>query len=220
ETWDGLPAASFLLLDVEKDFYAREITRQIRGVVDVQLERFSKHSGVTLDIKTLIERLFIPNAKKAEYRSIFTAILSFLLESKERAINLELRSHYGGTLEPFLTHLFKGGLIFESLLKQQYGAAGHTLGNYLNEARVDLELNSQIYRKKNGSFKFEDLPTHLRNWSTESFQERAVATAYAVRNTAGHDLAWQDVFNNGLYGQLFEGIVDAIFLTIKKAYIK
>jgi len=78
-------------------------------------------------------------------------------------------------------------------------------------------LNIQIYRRKD-PYQFEELPSLLQSWDKEDFQERTVATAYAVRNTTGHDLAWQDIFTDDLYLKLFEGIVDAIFWTIKKAY--
>lgn len=216
--WKDLPAASFLFLDeTNTSAAAHKITLQARQEVALQLKRFSQASGVSLEINTLIDKFFKPQATDSAYRSILTSILTFLLEGRDLRLIVKLRSHYGGTSEPFLTHLFKGGLIFESLLKRKYGACGYTLGNYLNAAKTDLQLTHQTYKRKDPYY-FEELPSLLQRWKNENFQERTVATAFAVRNTVGHDLAWQDIFTEEFYLQLFEGIVDAIFWTIKKAY--
>jgi len=221
--WMTLPAASFLFLDVTNlSASAHEITLQVRNEVVLQLERFSQASGQPLDANTLVNQFFKPHAMDSAYRSILTSILTFLLEGKDLRLNLELRSSYGGTLEPFLTHLFKGGLIFESLLKRKYGTnERYTLGSYLTSAKTDLQLSRQIYKRKNlyqNPYQFEEMPSLLQKWQNEDFQERTIATAYAVRNTAGHDLAWQVIFTDELYLRLFESIVGAIFWTIRKAY--
>lgn len=216
--WMALPAASFLFLDeTNKGAAAHEITVQMRKEVIFQLERFSKNAGDPLYANTLINQFYKPQAKDSAYRSILTSMLTFLLEGRDLRLNLKLRSSYGGTLEPFLTHLFKGGLIFESLLKRKYGTAGRTLGNYLAAAKTDLHLNCQLYKRKD-PYQFEELPSLMQDWKNAEFQERTVATAYAVRNTSGHNLAWRDIFTVELYLELFEGIADAIFWTIKKAY--
>jgi hypothetical protein len=158
-------------------------------------------------------------ARDAAYRSIITSLLTFLLEGKDLQLQIGLRSHHGGSLEPFLTHLFKGGLIFESLLKRKYGASGNTLGPYLNAGKADLSLSSKpLYKELSTPIKLEDIPAFLQNWSGKDFHEGAIAIAYAVRNTTGHDLGWQDIFTEDVYKVLFDGIVNAIFWVIKKAY--
>lgn len=217
--WMNTPAAAFLFLDeTNTNAAAYQITVQTRREVISQLQRFSQSSGESFDVTTLVERFFKPNAMNTAYRSIITSILTFLLENSDLRLSLELRSKLGGTSEPFLTHLFKGGLIFESLLKRKYGTSGgNVLSAYLKNAKADLQLNVQTYKRKD-PYQFEELPSLLQEWEKEDFQERAVATAYAVRNTAGHDLAWQDIFTDDLYLKLFNGIVDAILWTIKRAY--
>jgi hypothetical protein len=133
-------------------------------------------------------------------------------------MQLSIRSAGGGTLEPFLTHLFKGGLIFESILKRFYANAGNTLGTYLQAGTPDLHLESALYTRQ-GRYLFNQLPNLLKAWQGEPFHERAVAVAYAVRNTSGHDLGWQDVLKDpSLYMQLFEEITDAIFWVIQQKY--
>ena len=216
--WMSLPAAAFIFLDDSNiDAAAHEITIEIRREVDSQLDRFSKQAGVNIDTDTLINKFFKPNASDHSYRSIMTSLLTFLLEGKDRITQLQLRSSHGSTLEPFITHLFKGGLIFESLLKKRYNTAGITLEKYLPAAKSDLELKKELY-KTGRPYKFEDLPNNIKNWEPEVFQERVVAIVYAVRNTSGHDLGWQDVFTNELYTTLYENIVNAIFWAIKKVH--
>lgn len=222
--WTGLPAAAFLFLDdTNPNAAARNITIKAKREVESHLKRFSSDSGKNLDVITLIDKFIKPNATDPAYRSIITSLLTFLLEGKDLQLQMSLRSRYGGSLEPFLTHLFKGGLIFESLLKRKYGAAasGNTLGPYLNvaSAKTDLSLSTRpLYKKMTTPIKLEDLPALLQSWSGEDFHERAIAIAYAVRNTTGHDLGWQDVFTEDIYRGLFDGIVDAIFWVIKKGY--
>jgi hypothetical protein len=222
--WMGAPAAAFLFLDDKHpNASAKGITIQARHEVDSHLRRFSSESGLSLDIDTLVNKFIKPYATDPAHRSIITSLLTFLLEGKDLQDQISLRSQYGGSLEPFLTHLFKGGLIFESLLKRKYGAAasGNTLGPYLNvaKAKTDLSLSTRpLYKRMSTPIKFEGLPALLQSWTGEPFHERAIAIAYAVRNTTGHDLGWQDVFTEDIYRELFDGIVDAIFWVIKKAY--
>lgn len=219
--WVCLPAAAFIFLnDKHPNAAANEITTQARREVQSHLMRFSSESGLGLDIDVLVNKFFKPYAKDLAHRSIITSLLTFLKEGKDHLqLQMRLRSHHGGSLEPFLTHLFKGGLIFESLLKRKYGAAvsRKILGKYLEVAQSDLALSNKIYRNKN-EYDFQEIPTLLQNWERENFQERTIAIAYAVRNTTGHDLGWQDIFTEDIYNKLFEGIVDAIFWVIKKAY--
>lgn len=221
--WTEFPAASFIFLDVKNtSASAHGITVQLKEMVDSQLECFSQAAEITLDTNMLIEKFIRHRAENASFRSIITSLLTFLLESKDLKQCLELRSSCGGTIEPFLTHLFKGGLIFESLLKRRYGKEGdNTLGGYLYKAKTDLGLaENPLYKKHNQSYTLDELPDLLKKWEKENFQEKAVAIAYAVRNTAGHDLAWNDIFKNGVYDKLYKGIVNAIFWTIYKLHVE
>ncbi|GAF77909.1 unnamed protein product [marine sediment metagenome] len=131
---------------------------------------------------------------------------------------MKLRSKNGGSIEPFIVHLFKGGLIFESLLKKKYAdtAEGNTLGSYLNEALADLELGTHPIYRRRSSYTLSDVINLLPVWNSESFQEKAVAVAYTIRNTTGHDLAWPDQFNINIYDEIFESLLNAILWVIWK----
>jgi hypothetical protein len=216
--WKTLPAAAFILLDdTNQEAAAREITLQMKNEVNAHLDRFSRESGLSFNTATFIDNFLTPKSTDDSYRSIITALLTFLLEGKERRAQLKMRSKHGGSIEPFITHLFKGGLIFESLLKKKHIGTGITLEKYLVAKSNELELQKSLYTTER-PYKFDDLPGHLTKWDKEIFQEKAIAIAYAVRNTSGHDLGWQDVFTEELYTALYDGVVNAIFWTVNKVY--
>ncbi len=217
--WDRTPAAAFIFLDhTNREAAARDVTIQIRAEISRQLERFSRLSGTVLSVDNFVTRFVTPHAADPTHRSIVTALLTFVLEGHNRQEMIIIRSAHGGSLEPFLVHLFKGGLVFESILKRLYGAAGKTLAAYLAAGAGDLSLTKSLYAKHD-PYALDDLPKLLGAWRSEAFQERSVAIAYAVRNTSGHDLGWQDIFvDPSLYSKLFEGILDAVFWTIARKY--
>jgi hypothetical protein len=217
--WDQAPAAAFIFLDDTKmDAAARNVTIQVRAEVDRQLRRYSQLSGTVLSVDDLVRRFIRPSARDPAHRSIVTALLTFILEARDRSEMISIRSAHGGSLEPFLTHLFKGGLIFESMLKRLYGTTGNSLGDYLAAGAADLQLTQKLYLS-HVPYALDGLPNLISSWSTKPFQERSVAIAYAVRNTTGHDLGWQDVFvHPNLYAQLFEGILHAILWTVERKY--
>jgi hypothetical protein len=103
----------------------------------------------------------------------------YMLEFEKHNAEMRLRSSYGGSIKPFLLHLFSGGLIFESLLKSSYGSVGNTLGTYLqhSQALADLELTLPTrlyhrYRPKQGGYTLPDLINLLPQWRREDYREK------------------------------------------------
>ena len=98
------------------------IARHFINSIQSRLNDFNSISNeppLALDnfVKQFVEPLVEPEAAT---RSIITAFYSFILEFEDLSTWLMLRSTGQGSVEPFVTHLFKGGLIFESILKQFY----------------------------------------------------------------------------------------------------
>jgi len=141
----------------------------MRAEITSHVTRYSNIPTAALSLKELIGKFVQPFAANPSHRSIVTALWTFILEGKERDRQLSIRSASGGTLEPFLTHLFKGGLIFESILKQSYPHAGNTLGSYLNAAATDLNLNMALWRQ-HGPYSFHLLPGLRNRWQAEHFR--------------------------------------------------
>jgi hypothetical protein len=220
--WQTAPAASFLFLDTSNlDAAAHRVTVRIRLEVDAQLTRYRGQSSASLTTDGLVNQFIRSKAQDANHRSIVTALLTLMLEGRNRIAQIERRSTHGGTLEPFLTHLFKGGLVFESIMKASYGTPGGTatLGDYLGQskARSDLGISTTtpLYP---GRRTFVDVVNLLPTWRSEAFAEKVIAIAYGVRNTSGHDLGWQDVLTGPVYGELYESLLDAIFWVIERKY--
>lgn len=230
--WQETPAAAFIFLNpLHPDAAANAIVAEIREEVDAIVSRFAAVAGIAFTTESLVNRFIKPKAHEPTHRSIVTAMLTFMLEGKQRLLQTDLRSAVGGTLEPFLTHLFKGGLIFESILKTLYhgtpmptppGGAAATMGAYLRlpAARGDLQLSphAPVYDRLPRSFTFNDVLNALPGWRGQPFAERAVAIAYSVRNTSGHDLGWPANLDRAIYQELYEGVTDAILWVVGQKY--
>lgn len=219
--WLGNPAGQFLTLDLEGNQSAPGITKYLRDKISTEFFRFNGISGVPpISVESFVDRFVKVIVKKKENRSIITAIYSFILEFEDRYRELLLRSIGGGSIEPALTYLFKGGLIFESLLKYLYPQKDNTsdcktLGDIFNTSpfkvdfikKVGTSANSlgQIIKKINNK---SDLPT-------------AFNTTSQLRNTTGHNLVWNDVFNNpDNFKTLYEQQLNAIFYLLQRKFIK
>jgi hypothetical protein len=227
-SWHGTPAGSFLLLNGSlAGPSARHLTQKVEHKVANYLTKFSSVSGENLDKQTFIDQFVITSISDSGFRSIISGLYVFLLEHSTRRKQLELRSSEKGSIQPFLTHLFKGALVFESLLKRNYassiGRSNPTLGAYLRlpATRSDLEINSSVplYNSPTKPKTFPRLITSYSSWSGEPFQEKSIATAYAIRNTTGHDLSWPDHFTLQVYDDLVEALLNAIFWIVLKIEI-
>ncbi len=211
--WIKDPAGQFLTLEQQGNQSAREITLQLRDAVNKEFERFNSILNSTcLNIDSFIEKFVMKLMGNTKTRSIITAFYSFISEFRDKLVMLNLRSKEGGSIEPFLTHLFKGGLIFESLLKQLYPSA-KTIGDF----------NKQRYFKDNfciintQALSISDIVIDI-NYRNDV--ETAFNTTAKLRNTTGHNLVWDDVFDNpDNYKKLYEQIINAILYIVVKKYL-
>lgn len=227
---EGTPAAAFIFLNsAHPGASANHIVVEIRAEVDAQIRRYAGLTGTKFTTDDLVARFIKPGARDLAHRSIVTALLTFTLEGKQRLLQMDIRSGHGGTLEPFLTHLFKGGLIFESILKKFYygqqtagGSPAASMGAYLSlpkaRSHLGLAVSKALYQSLPSQFALIDVLNSLIGWRGASLNERAVAIAYGIRNTSGHDLGWPAHFDTAAYRELFEGLMDAIFWTIERKY--
>lgn len=112
--WRDNPAAKFLMLRDGENQVAQRVILEVRTALDTEIARFNSISGLpSFTLDQLVDGLLsiLNTDKKA--RTLITAFYTFVLEFSERYTDLQLRSIEGGSVEPFLTHLFKGALIFE-----------------------------------------------------------------------------------------------------------
>ena len=132
---------------------------------------------------------------------------------------MQLSRSNGGTIEPALTFLFKGGLIFESLLKHLYpnkddGRPCETLGHiyHTSSFRADFIPNVQT--------RAASLQNIVDAIGNNNDMQTAFNTASRLRNTTGHNLVWGDVFDDtDNFKALYHQLVNAIFYIIKVKFI-
>ena len=111
DAWLTLPGARFLLLDPDPgNLWLRRTFEDLRGLLDHELARFNGVSGEHLDLgswQTMVKMLLEEGDGKW---SLISALYLFLLESKDRRLELDLREgSTGGSNQPFMVHLFTGG---------------------------------------------------------------------------------------------------------------
>jgi hypothetical protein len=221
--WHGSPAGHFMFLRKDETAQAAQrITARAYYELDEALKSFCRDFSATLTIDKLVNRFVHANLQYQTHRSVVTSLYSFVLEFKDRELQLNLRSAGGGSIEPFLLHLLKGCLIFESILKEVYTSmAGEQLGAILKNQFIsqDLSYKSALIDTSVGvRHTLQDIVRHLLPFlQTEAPHNRAITLTYAVRNVTSHSLLWPDVFPQH-YADLYRAIVFAVFYVINKKY--
>jgi hypothetical protein len=191
------PALLFFLVDNSSNAQAlQQIVEVLRGKFDTAINDYSMRPGAYpltfADVQSSLLRRAVLKGKE-HLRTLVTALISYLLEWDHRSDLLKLRTEQG-TAEPFYIHLFKGCVLFESLLKandENPPAPGNDmLGRLLTQLQPDLGFGAThpIYQDITRS----DFPTIVNNFKTDddSLHTAVVRTAQ-IRNTTGHNLGWQ-----------------------------
>ena len=194
------PSTRFLMLQGEPDDQA---AKQITQYTQAKIERVLEHydSKITKDPRipqlTLddLRKNFICYSLRATHepglRTLVTAFITYCTEWDFRKDHFE----YGvakGTSEPFFLHLFRGCILFESLLKHNpfVQPNSKTLGKILNEKKIINELSDQLHfgapveptvpqnlykavylTDELGEFSAEDIKAHPEVIVTKSFDE-------------------------------------------------
>lgn len=217
--WQNNPGNQFLTLS-DNSQVAERMTKHLRELVDKELSRFNSISSLPeISLADFIDKFILVLAKDTDKHSIITAIYSFILEFRDREREIQLRSSNGGTIEPVLTYLFKGGLIFESLLKHLYpnrngGCPCETLGHIFHTSAFRADFISTVQTM---AVSLKDIVDAIGN---NNDMQTAFNTSSRLRNTTGHNLVWDDVFDDTEnFKTLYHQLVNAIFFIIKVKFI-
>lgn len=219
--WQNRPASQFLFLKSSGQVAERNI-KNINNQLSKIIKEFNNSFSSNLSVEDFISKFVNKNLNDKTHRSIITSMYSFSLELDDRLDQLKIRSIDGGSLEPFLTHLFKGCLVFESILKEVYTSFSTTeLGSILKDQFVsqDLQYKNSLIDNTAGVRKtLQDIVRHLLPYlKKEKPQDRCITITYAIRNTTSHSLLWSDVFIND-YKDICEAILFSCFYIIIKKY--
>ncbi len=217
--WQRAPGARFLLLDPVNQVAERTLL-VVRKLLERELNRFNRTSNLpALEVdgnwRTFVGKLLASSSQ----RTIVSALYVFLLEFEDRVLELELREgSTGGSNQPFTVHLFTGGLLFESLLKLCYprndaGTKNKTLGDVLrktSEFERDFGLGPNL---ESSAQTLQEIHDALQRGASPL--EVAFSTAAKLRNTTGHNLVWDDIFNTPQkYRDLFQAVMNALLFVI------
>src|SRR5947199_3082858 len=223
--WYRIPSGMFVRLDDVPDTQAgRELVRDARSLFESCGNAIAADGGTHLSLDGYRARLVnYAIQQEPELRSVVTAFLSFLLEILPRRIQLALAPVGVGTGEPFLLHLFKGAVLFETLLRASPAGRsvvtrnpGATLSHLLKSPAMLQGLMLNGPPKSFSVHTFADVLAGIQADAASGFKfnDRAIRATWALRNTTGHNLAWPVRPTTKVYEQLFILVLGSIMLAI------
>lgn len=207
------PSTRFLMLEGEADYQAGKIiTQSAQAKVERMLEYYrdkiktdASDSQLTVDdLRSDFICYALREKEKPGLRTLVTALITYCIEWDFRKDHLE-HGVRKGTSEPFFLHLFRGCILFESLLRHNptITPSGNTLNPILNDSQIRKKLNIEPVQGKgrDESFVLEDVFTELSNFDYSVSE--AVKITYIARNTLGHSLVWNKFISQSQYQDLY-----------------
>jgi len=214
------PAIMFLEMDGDP---TNQAARQLSQIAGEKLQAFiDQYNPIPAAIQTSIPEIrakFLSRAvgDRQEWRTLATSLISFLLEWEYLAVLQSIRVA-DGTREPFFTHLFKGCVLFESLLKANPSVLnpGDTLGNIIVG---NNGIKNQIGIHRNLTTRGPALVDVLASLpGADNDIEGDIEIEARLRNTIGHNIGWTTPMTSDQYVQLVTKVVNAILHTISGLY--
>ena len=217
------PSRLFLRLEGERDEQAAKVVVQD---AEERIEKLIGHYNDLVDASTVefpklsmteIRKYLLEPASslnRTDLRSLATTFITFFLEFDYLFFQLMVRKETG-TNEPFFTHLFKGCLLFESLLKKNPTTSfkGNTLEQLLSSLSQPLGIPKQV---KINAARLEGVLVEIQT-ADDSFTSAIVMTG-KLRNTLGHNIGWTDQLTKEQYLQGFLFIAVSCLHAISTLY--
>jgi hypothetical protein len=214
------PALRFIQIEGEQpDQAARALVENMQRRVETAIDDYNKRPGRSADVSDLelvqIRERFLRRAvsDKREWRSLATAFISYFLEWNHRSTLIELQPGQR-TDEPFFLHLFKGCVLFESLLKAnpKKTPPKSSLEKVLKYLASELGINDWDIHGKSFPAVVSDLS------SADNKIQTAVIFAGRIRNTVGHDLGWEADFDRSKFDSLAAMVASSCLHAIASLY--
>ena len=219
DQWINYPGAGFLKLSTAPHVAGRVIEK-IRSLLAAQIDRFNSISALPpINIDIFIDKFVNHLIQDPSTRTIISALYIYLLEADERMIELRIKSTQGTSLGPVIAHLFGGGLIFESLLKYLYpindnGDPIKTLGRVFQTTAFRSDFGTGIQTSS-------DSLQYIVDAIQDDTYVTAFSTASRLRNTTGHNLIWDNIFQStSNYELLLNKSLDSLLYLIEKKFIR
>jgi hypothetical protein len=215
------PPLLFLVLDGENpEQAAQELTANAEKWFETMIGKYNDISGSVVLTLDEVRQLFLERAitDHQEWRTLVTSWISFYLEWNHRIHILNLRIE-DGTWEPFYLHLFKGCLLFESLLKSEPSGqvTEQTLGQILNNQNSYSRSRIGITRRINtGSATFTDIVSESK--SALPGIENDIEVTARLRNTVGHNLGLSASINLDEFNYLANKVSSSCLHAVSTLY--
>jgi len=205
------PATRFLMLDGESD---KQAAKKLTQFAQAKVERALKYYVIEITKDASIRILNIDDLRNdfiyyaltstgnTGLRTLVTAFITFCIEWDFRNEHFD----YGvgkGTSEPFFLHLFRGCVLFESLVKLNptNKPTKNTLVPMLNDLHSVLKIDEIKGKGKGQVFELNDVFDEMQKYK-KTISEAVKITAIA-RNTIGHDLGWDTRVSQDQYRELY-----------------
>lgn len=227
--WQSRPATQFLFLKQpqESSPIGIRIVDSVEKYIDQELVEYQKELNKIADTKGFIKEFkdkFVSyNFESFTHRTLISALYVFLLEAQYCKLLLSRRSLNGGSIEPFLSSLHKGSLLFESLLKDVYTShSNSTLGKIFHDPFVLGDLNFKQPNLGSVGQTLDDMVRHILPFLEKTYKSEKHIQYFAVsmrlRNITSHSLLLPDIFDESIYQKLYRQILFASFYLIENKY--
>ena len=214
------PALLFMRLeDKGQDVLATPIVRDIIRSVEQLVADYNNRVGASRISLDEIRMYFLKptiSSPDEHRRAIVTAFISFVAEWKYRSRLIALIEN--GSREPFFLHLFRGCLLFESILKESVRSPRsqpkETIGSSIQRLHRDLQVSNNLVI---GAELFDrDVLKHIVPGLNV---EQAIQYTGKSRNTLGHSLVWETPsLDKRRYDLLVEVIASACIHAMSTTY--
>lgn len=205
------PSTRFLMLDGDsKEQAAQKLTQDAQEKVERIITYYENEvlkdpsiQCLTLnDLRNKFILYALVSNKKPGLRTLLTAFITYCIEwdFRNEFFDYEIGK---GSSEPFFLHLFRGCVLFESLLKLNpfKTPGGNSLYNFIDDLRGELKVRPINGKGKGRVYSLKDLYDELQNYDKSI--SRAIQVTYIARNTLGHDLGWNLEINKNQYQDLY-----------------
>jgi hypothetical protein len=217
------PAKLFFALDsTDPNQLALDIVKRIKELIESLFEKVKASGGPYLKHRDIVNILI--DSPTSEIRTIATSYLTFLFEYETRKSQLILSPEKVGTGEPFLLHLIKGVIIFESLLANSERGKQikrKRLGDYLKDDTITSKLGLDCKQDGLHPESYEDLILKVLEIKSRGakYSHQCIRVTWGVRNLLTHTIGWPKP-NPKEYDILFNYIFGAICFAINGLYSK
>jgi len=224
--WKSRPSYGFMALDISPgNDDAKRFTKSIKKYVEEEIEAYNINFKATkkhLTSDFLVTNFVEPRIDQLSHRTLVSSLYIYILEAHKQLESLRFRSDGRGSIEPFLTHLHKGSLLLESVLKEVYSSLSNlTLGKILNDSFVKEDLKVVFYNTGGVGHTLGDIVDHLMPKlpkDEDNIHNTWLTLSLRLRNATSHTLLWPDTFNEKAYMELYRQILFALFFIIKTKY--